>query len=52
MKIRYLKDAPQGKVGDVADVEDMAANVLIHLGFAVEVEEKQQKPTKTVKKGN
>ena len=52
MKIRYLKDAPQGNVGDVADVEDMAANVLIHLGFAEKIDEKQQKPTKTVKKGN
>ena len=52
MKILYLKDAPQGNAGDVAEVEDMAATVLIHLGFAEKFEEKQQKTTKTPKKGN
>lgn len=34
MKIRYLKDAPQGRVGDVAVVQQYEADVLIRLGFA------------------
>lgn len=34
MKIKYLKDAPLGKTGDVAEVPNMDANVLIRLGIA------------------
>lgn len=34
MKIIYLKDAPLGKAGDIADVTDIEGNVLVHLGFA------------------
>lgn len=36
MKIKYLKDAPQGKVGEVKEVYDPSAKVLIKLGFAEE----------------
>lgn len=34
MKIKYLKDAPAGKKGDVAEVPATHADVLIKLGFA------------------
>ena len=34
MPIKYLKDAPLGKVGDVADVADDQAQILITLGYA------------------
>lgn len=37
MKIKYLKDAPLGKTGDIADVTDIEGNVLVHLGFAAVV---------------
>ena len=36
MKIKYLRDAPQGNQGDVAEVADMQARVLILRGFAEE----------------
>lgn len=36
MQIKYLKDAPLGKVGDVADVADDQAQILITLGYAKE----------------
>jgi len=34
MKIKYLKQAPQGMPGDIADVPDLQANILIKLKFA------------------
>lgn len=34
MKIKYLKNAPQGMPGDVAEVPDLQANILIKLKFA------------------
>lgn len=34
MKIKYLKQAPQGMPGDIADVPDLQANILIKLNFA------------------
>lgn len=46
MKIKYLKDAPAGKKGDVAEVPETAANVLIKLGFA----EKYKAPAKKAPK--
>lgn len=36
MQIKYLKDAPLGKTGDVADVADDQAKILITLGYAKE----------------
>ena len=34
MKIKYLKQAPQGMPGDVSEVPDLQANILIKLKFA------------------
>lgn len=34
MKIKYLKDAPLGKKGEVSDVPNMDAKILIKLGIA------------------
>ena len=34
MKIKYLKQAPQGMPGDIAEVPDLQANILIKLKFA------------------
>ena len=34
MKIKYLKKAPQGMPGDIAEVPDLQANILIKLKFA------------------
>ena len=34
MKIKYLRKAPQGMPGDVAEVPDLQANILIKLKFA------------------
>lgn len=34
MEIKYLKDAPLGKKGQIATVLDHEAKVLINLGFA------------------
>ncbi len=34
MKIKYLKKAPQGIPGDIAEVPDFQANILIKLKFA------------------
>lgn len=34
MKIKYLSNAPAGKKGDVKEVPDNQANVLIKLGLA------------------
>lgn len=43
MQIKYLKDAPLGKVGDVADVADDQAQILITLGYAKEHPSKEAK---------
>ena len=43
MQIKYLKDAPLGKVGDVADVADDQAQILITLGYAKEHSSKEAK---------
>lgn len=45
MKIKYLKDAPAGKKGDVKDVKDYEGRVLIKLGFAI-LHDKTPLPTK------
>lgn len=34
MKIKYLKEAPQAKEGDVAEVEALYANAFIAMGYA------------------
>lgn len=34
MKIKYLKQAPQGMPGDIAEVPELQANILIKLKFA------------------
>ena len=39
MKIKYLKKAPQGMPGDIAEVPDLQANILIKLKFAEAVED-------------
>ena len=38
MKIKYLKKAPQGMPGDISEVPDFQANILIKLDFAEAVE--------------
>lgn len=40
MQIKYLKDAPLGQAGDIKEVPDDQAKVLIILGFAKEYDEK------------
>lgn len=39
MKIKYLKKAPQGMSGDISEVPDFQANILIKLDFAEAVED-------------
>lgn len=39
MKIKYLKKAPQGMLGDISEVPDFQANILIKLEFAEAVED-------------
>ncbi|OTG73420.1 hypothetical protein B9T23_13800 [Acinetobacter terrae] len=39
MKIKYLKQAPQGMPGDVSEVPDLQANILIKLKFAEPVDD-------------
>lgn len=43
MLLKYLQDAPNQVKGDVVEVDDLQANVLIKLGFAEQV---VSKPTK------
>lgn len=43
MKIKYLKNAPLGQIGDISDVEDSQAGVLITLGFAEAVVDKPKR---------
>lgn len=55
MNIKYLKDAPQGKVGDVVDIDPAYANAFIAMGFAEVYTEEKPKPkakAKTTKKDN
>lgn len=47
MKIKYLKPAPLGSVGDIQDVPTAQANVLIRLGIA-----KEHKPRSNKKSEN
>lgn len=46
MKIKYLKDAPLGQTGEIQDVPDDQAKVLITLGFAEILTDKKTKQTK------
>ena len=46
MKVKYLKDTHDSLVGDIKDVPDMAANVLIKIGVA----EAYVEPKKTAPK--
>lgn len=48
MKIKYLKNAPLAKKGDVAEVQTFQANILIRLGIAEEYKApaKPKAPTK------
>lgn len=34
MQIKYIKDAPLGKTGDIADIAPDQAHILIGLGYA------------------
>lgn len=47
MQIKYLKDAPLGATGEISDVPDDQAKVLITLGIAEAVADKKPKPSKT-----
>ena len=47
LKIKYLKDAPLGKTGDVAEVPNMDAIVLIRLGIAEKYTPPKQRKKKT-----
>lgn len=46
MKIKYLQDAPRGNTGDMAEVPDAQANVLIKLGIAEEYKATPKRATK------
>ncbi len=52
MKIKYLKNAPQGNAGEVHEVEDGAALVLIQLGYAEKHIEAVKQTAKPQKKGS
>lgn len=55
MKIKYLKEAPQAKAGDIRELENAVANVLILTGYAEAYTEEKPKPkakAKTTKKDN
>lgn len=49
MQIKYIKDAPLGKTGDIAELADNDAKILITLGFAEEHKDKP-KPKATTSK--
>ena len=49
MNIKYLKDAPQGKTGDVVEIDSLYGGVLIATGYAEEVEDKPEPKTATKK---
>lgn len=44
MQIKYLKDAPLGATGDMQEIPDDQANILITLGFAEKVVDKPKRP--------
>ena len=46
MQIKYLKDAPLGATGEIHEVPDDQAGVLITLGIAEPVNDKKPKQTK------
>lgn len=48
MKIKYLKETHDSKVGDVKEIQDHQANVLIKLNFA-EIYQEQKKPSPKAK---
>lgn len=50
MKVKYLREAPRGNKGDVAEVPETQANVLIRLGIAEEYKAPVKKPSVTKKK--
>lgn len=50
MQIKYIKDAPLGKTGDIAEVQDTEANILITLGYAEEYKAKPKTTSKTTAK--
>ncbi|HCW3712192.1 hypothetical protein [Acinetobacter baumannii] len=49
MKIEYLKQMHDANVGDIKDVPDLAANVLIKIGVAMPYEEQKKAPAKPKK---
>ncbi len=49
MKIEYLKTMHDANVGDVKDVEDFAANVLIKTGVAKACDEPKKASSKVEK---
>ena len=52
MKVKYLKQMHNAKIGDVLEVTDFEANILIKTGVAEAYEEAKkaiQKPKKVVK---
>lgn len=46
MQIKYLKDAPTAQTGDICEVPDDQAGVLITLGIAEALTDKKPKQTK------
>ncbi|EPL4828780.1 hypothetical protein LXQ74_003391 [Acinetobacter baumannii] len=50
MKIEYLKQMHDANVGDIKDVPDLAANVLIKIGVAKPYEEQKRHPLNLKKK--
>lgn len=55
MNIKFIKDAPQNKVGDELELDAFHANAIIAMGYAEEVKEVKPKTTTkkaTVKKDN
>lgn len=49
MQIKYIKDAPLGKTGDIAEVADSEAQILITLGYAEEYKDKPKPKATTTK---
>ncbi len=52
MQIKYLKDAPLGQAGDIHDVPDDQAKVLIILGYAEPYDNKPKRKTKATTENN
>lgn len=49
MKIEYLKKMHDANVGDIKELPDLAANVLIKIGVAKPYEEQKKAPVKPKK---